>query len=66
MKIIIQIEGIIGNKADSVASLKFIILCVTRIANWKIIVQSENIRGNKADSVASLKFIILGVTRVAN
>ena len=35
LKIIIQSESIRGNKADSVASLKFIILSVTRMANLK-------------------------------
>ena len=59
LKIIIQSESIRSNEADSGASLKFIILGVTRMRNLKIINQSESIRGNEADSGASLGVIIL-------
>ena len=47
MKIIIQSESIRSNEADSGASLKFIILWVTRIGNQKVIAHSESIRGKK-------------------
>ena len=65
-KIIVQSENIRGNKADSVASLKFIILNVTRYTNLKTTIQCVSIRGNEENAGASLKFIILGVTKTAN
>jgi len=54
------------SEADAVASLKFIILSVTRVENSKIIIQSVSIRGNEENAKSSLKFIILGVTKTAN
>ena len=61
LKNIVQSESIRGNEADSGASLKFIILGVTRVANLKIIIQSESIRGN--EDVYEFEIYYLRVTR---
>ena len=65
-KIIIQSVSIRGNEENAGASLKFIILNVTRYTNLKITIQCVSIRGNEENAGASLKFIILGVTKTAN
>ena len=65
MKIIVQSESIRGNEENAGASLKFIILGVTRMRNLKIIFQSESIRGNE-ENVCESEIYYSRPTRVAN